>query len=46
MMLCMMIIIIKQLYKKRTKFEGENEYVVIEPSDGSYDDTFIGDKEF
>jgi hypothetical protein len=34
--------IIKQLYKKRTKFEGENEYVVIEPSDGSYDDTFIG----
>jgi hypothetical protein len=34
--------IIKQLYKKRTKFEGQNEYVVIEPSDGSYDDTFIG----
>jgi len=34
--------LIKQLYKKGTKYEGQNEYVVIEPSDGSYDDTFIG----
>jgi predicted kinase len=34
--------IIKQLYKKGTKFKGQNEYIVIEPSDGSFDDTFIG----
>ena len=34
--------LIKQLYKKGTKYEGQNEYIVIEPSDGSYDDTFIG----